>query len=265
MNGLLPTRLQNLFAAALMTRCSCLEVRKRIVNESRRLWTGIRTGWRRACWMRQDRGPGGWRSRLGCSGVLLVWILGPFVSRQRTEHHRNALAEQFRRRVRVSVWRDLAEESLDLLKAQFRMGHFAAAKFQGDFHLNFVAEEINSMAQLNAEVVRINARAKLDFFDLVGVLVLLGFAILLRLLVAELPVVHDAAHRRIGIRRDFHQVHAVSAGEVDGVAQGKYAQLFSIDPDDPNFRGANFPVDSHEGTAERGTRGIRAAQGTLTS
>ena len=82
------------------------------------------------------------------------------------------------------------------LKAEFRVGHFAAAEFQDHLDLHVLAQEIDGVAQLDAEIMRVNLRAELDFLDLVGVLVLAGFLVLLGLFVAELAEIHQPADRR---------------------------------------------------------------------
>ena len=107
------------------------------------------------------------------------------------------------------------------------------------------------MLQLNPEVVGINVRAELDFFDLGGVLVLLGFLLPLGLLVAEFAVIHEPADRRRGVGRDLHQVHAVGARHGERVAEREDAKLFAVRPDDPDFAGTDFPVNPDERTGRR--------------
>jgi len=52
-----------------------------------------------------------------------------------------------------------ARNFFDDVKADFRVRHFASAKFQRDFDFHVFAKKINGVRQLDAEVVRINARA----------------------------------------------------------------------------------------------------------
>src|SRR6185503_2750655 len=116
----------------------------------------------------------------------------------------------------------------------------------------------------DAKIVRVDRRAELDFFDLVGVVVFFGLFLLLRLFVAILAIVHQAADRRGRFRGDLDQVHSLSAGQVDGLAQRKDAQLLAVMANDEHFTSANFSVNSDKRTGEtRRTRGERAAQDNL--
>jgi hypothetical protein len=85
---------------------------------------------------------------------------------------------------------------------------------------------------------------------------LLGFLFLLGQFVAVFAEIHEAADRRHGVGRNFHEVHAVLAREVDGVGQRHDAELLPS-PDDPDFAGADFAVDPDERRGEelRGVKG----------
>ena len=119
-----------------------------------------------------------------------------FVARQRADHHIDAAPDEFRFEVGMAVGRQFGEKFTDDLESEFRVRHFASAEFQRDFHLHVLAQKINRMADLDAEVVRVNARAELNFLDGRGVLMLFRFLVLLGLFVTELAEVHDPAHRR---------------------------------------------------------------------
>ena len=156
-----------------------------------------------------------------------------------------------------------AMKFIDDLKADFGVRHFAAAKFQRDLHLHVLAQKIDRVRQLDAQVVRVNARAQLDFLDDGGVLVLLGFLFLLGHFVAEFAEIHQPADRRHGGRGDFDQIHAMLARQIDRVGERQDAELVAVHSDDADFAGADFAVDPDE----RSRRGIawreRAAQDTL--
>ena len=89
-----------------------------------------------------------------------------------------------------------AMKFIDDLEADFGVRHFAAAKFQRDLHLHVFAQKIDGVHQLDAEVVRVNARAQLHFLDDGGVLMLLGFLFLLGHFVTEFAEIHEAADGR---------------------------------------------------------------------
>ena len=164
----------------------------------------------------------------------------------------------------MTIRSDLGQEFLNHLKAVFGMRHFASPEFEGDFDFHVLAQEINSMLNFDAKIVRIDFWAELDFFNFVGVLMLLGFLVALGLFVAKLPVIHEAADGRIGIGGDFDQVNGISPGEVQGVAQTQDAELFAINPNDSYFAGADFPIYPDEQTGRRRrTWRKRATQDTL--
>src|SRR5689334_15043412 len=91
---------------------------------------------------------------------------------------------------------DFLQKFINNLEANLRVGHFASAEFEGDFYLHILAKEINRVLDFDAEIMRINLRTELNLFDLVGVLMLLGFFVALGLLVAIFAKVDEAAHRR---------------------------------------------------------------------
>jgi len=164
----------------------------------------------------------------------------------------------------MAVGRDVREKFLNHLEAKLRMLHFPAAEFQRDLDLHVVAKEIDRVMDLHAEVVGIDARAELDFLDRAGVLMLLGFLVLLRLFVTELAVIDEPADGRRGGGGDLDEIHAVGAGEVQRFAEREDADLFVVDPDDPHFAGTDFPIDPDERSGGGGmTWRVRSAQATL--
>ena len=86
------------------------------------------------------------------------------------------------------------------------MRHFAT--LEADDDLDFVAalEESARMVDAGLEVVCINPAGKLDFLDLDDLLLLLCFFLTLVALKAVFAVVHDAAHRRLCLRGNQHEV-----------------------------------------------------------
>ena len=76
-------------------------------------------------------------------------------------------------KIGMAEGRDVGDEFVDDLEADFGVRHFAAAKLERDLHLHVFAQKIDGVLQLDAEVVRVNARAQLHFLDGGGVLVLL--------------------------------------------------------------------------------------------
>jgi len=89
----------------------------------------------------------------------------------------------------MAVRGNRADEVLNHLKAIFLVSHLATAELQAYFYLHFLAKKIDRMGQLDLEIVRIDRSAELDFFDLVSVLMFLGFLIFLGLLVTEFSII----------------------------------------------------------------------------
>ena len=89
----------------------------------------------------------------------LMRIFGAFVARQRADHHMNAASDEFRRKIGIAVGHDLGQKFVDDLEADFRVRHFATAEFERDLHLHVLTEKIHRVRDLDAEVVRVNARA----------------------------------------------------------------------------------------------------------
>lgn len=109
---------------------------------------------------------------------------------------------------------DFLQKFINNLEANLRVGHFASTEFEGDFDLHILAEKINRVLDFDAEIVRIDLGTELDLFDLIGVLVLLGFFVALGLLVTVFAEVDEPAHWRGRIGRDLDQVDAGGAGHV---------------------------------------------------
>ena len=165
----------------------------------------------------------------------------------------------------MTVGRDVGQKFIDDLEADLRVRHFAALELERDLDLHVFAQKIDRVLKLDAEIMRVDARAQLDFLHRRSVLMLARFLFLLREFVAEFADLDKPADRRDGIGRNLDQIHALLARERQGVVQGKHPKLLVVVPDDADFAGTDFPVHTHlRGGGRIATRGIRAAQATLT-
>ena len=77
-------------------------------------------------------------------------------------------------------------------------------------------------------IVLVSAGAKLNFLDDDDNLLLLGLVRLFLGQVLKSAKVDDLAHRRIGIRGDLNQIHALLAGSPDGVTGVHDPKLFTV-------------------------------------
>src|SRR5690606_24647511 len=103
-------------------------------------------------------------------------------------------------------------------------------------------EEAARVPDLELEVVRLDARPELDFFDVDLVLLLARLAGLAGLLVLELAVVHDSDHRRPRVRRHLHQVQALALGSGERFIDRHEAELCTLGADDPDRTDPDLPV-----------------------
>lgn len=118
----------------------------------------------------------------------------------------------------MPVWRYFLDEFLHHLKTIFLVRHLPASKTQRHFHLHVFTKEIDRMRQFHPKIMRINRWTQLNLFDLVGVLMFLGFLLLLGLFVTEFPKINNATYRRCRVRRYLNKVNPVVARHVDGFA-----------------------------------------------
>ncbi len=116
--------------------------------------------------MNLDRGTMviGFRLRgLGSSSLgrisRLVGMFGAFIAGQRTDHHVDATTNQLGLEIRMSIGINFAQEFIDYLETNFRVGHFAASELEGDLDLHVLAQKVNGMLDFYAQVMRINLGA----------------------------------------------------------------------------------------------------------
>jgi hypothetical protein len=119
------------------------------------------------------------------------------------------------------------------------------------------------MLKLHAKIVRVDRRAELNFFNLVGMLMLLGFFLLFGLFVTILPKIHEPTNRRRGVRRYLDKIHAFCPGHINGIWEGVDPELITIVADDSDFAGTDFPINPYERRRSGGTRRKRATQDAL--
>ena len=102
---------------------------------------------------------------LAVAAFDLARILRALVAGQRAEHEINAAANQLGRKIGMSKRGEFRDEFLHHLKPKLGVLHLAPAKTQRNFDLHVLAQKVNRMAHLDAEVVGINSRTELDFLD----------------------------------------------------------------------------------------------------
>ena len=112
------------------------------------------------------------------------------------------------------------------------MGHLAAAEHDGDLHLVAGLQKAQHVLLLGGVVAHVDLRPELHFLRLDLALVLAGLLGLDGLVVLELPVVHDAAHGRRGVRSDLHQIEIHVVSDLLGLVRGIHAHLVPVEIDE---------------------------------
>jgi len=123
--------------------------------------------------------------------------------------------------------------------AQINMRHFAAPKPQADFHLVAIGQKLEHIAHFHIIIMGVRIGAELDLFDFDDLLLLAGFGFALLLLVFELAKIHDLAHGRIGVGRDFDQIQTGIISHVHGARRGDNPYVFAVGSDQPDFIGSD--------------------------
>src|SRR5271157_1049128 len=124
--------------------------------------------------------------------------------------------------------------------------HLASAEENCRLHLVAFGEEAQHVVLLGLVIVIVHVDAELHFLDRDLVLVLLGLALALFLLVQVLPVIHDAAYRRLSVGRDFYQVEGFFAGNLERFVGRHDAKLVAFIVDHAKFACANTLVGADE-------------------
>ena len=90
----------------------------------------------------------------------------------------------------------------------------------------------------------LNIRAKFDLFDVDDLLLLLGFLLPFLLFLAALAKTHDAANRRLRLRRNLDEVEMLLLCHAQCFARRHDAELFTRGARHANFADVDLFVDS---------------------
>ena len=107
------------------------------------------------------------------------------------------------------------------------VGHLTAAEPHGHLAAVALRQELLGVAQLNIEVVDVNAGGHADLFDLHYPLVFTGFLFALGLLEPVLAVVHQLAYRGHSVGRDFYQIQVLLLRHAQRLLRGHDAKLLA--------------------------------------
>jgi hypothetical protein len=178
----------------------------------------------------------------GEPGILCALVPG----QRRQDDVEVPVAEHLGGRIRIAKSRDLFDESVHDLKADFLVRFLAALEAQLDPHLVIVAKELDGVVALYRQVVRANNRGKLQLLHPARGLRSADILAPLGLFVKELAVIDDPANRRRGRRGNLDQVETLRLRQPQRVVQSHDAKLLLGFVENPDFTGADFPVPTME-------------------
>ena len=136
------------------------------------------------------------------------------------------------------------DHAVEDVHAGLRVRDLAAAEHDREPDLVAALEEAADMLHLEVHVVPFRLGTELDLLDLDGRRVLAGLLLLLGLLVLVLAVVHDAADRREGARRDLDEIQPLLLGQAQRLMGGHDARLRLFVDDDPHLGNPDAVVDA---------------------
>ena len=117
--------------------------------------------------------------------------------------------------------------------------------FQHNFDFDFAAfgQEFLSLILLEFQIVVVCPDAETDAFDVRFFLFGLVLAILSGFLVLIFPEIHNLAHRRNGLRGNFHQVEQLLFSNPQSLVRIQDSELFSVFTDDADFARKDIFID----------------------
>ena len=160
----------------------------------------------------------------------------------RRDNHEHALAFEAGHLLGLAVFQQGLGKLQQLLLALFLVDDAAAAEEDVDFDLVALLEEADGVVEFELEVVVVGLRAEAYLLDDNLCRVGLAFLLALLLLVEELLVLDDFAHRRVGLRRDHHQIQTLVVGAAERLL-GVENDGFHAFADDTHHRYVDALVD----------------------
>ncbi len=129
----------------------------------------------------------------------------------------------------MSVRFQISLQALQHTHADFLMRHFSTTEAQRDFSLVTIIQKLDQVTQLDVVIAIIGTRAEFNFFNQDNLLLKLGFVRLFLFLILELAIIHQAAHRRLRSRRNFHQINVRLFRQAKGFSQTYDTERLVID------------------------------------
>ncbi len=109
------------------------------------------------------------------------------------------------------MWSQKLNQLIEQCPTDLRVRVLTSTKKYCQLDLVAVIKKLGGPAALGLKIVIVDLRSDPDFLQLDNVLILPGLALLAALLVPELSVIHQTAHRWNGIRRNLYEVQPLLA------------------------------------------------------
>jgi len=139
--------------------------------------------------------------------------------------------------------RDFSQQACHFRAPYFLVSHFAAAMKNHRLYLVPFAKEPDDLILANLKIMLRGRRTKLDFLELRALLMLALFVRFFVGLVKIFSVVGDLANRRVGSRRNFHQIQSPLFRKLNRFKWRHHTQLPAILIHHANFTRPNSIVD----------------------
>ncbi len=136
------------------------------------------------------------------------------------------------------------DHSRKQLPPKFGMGHLTTTKHDRYLDLVSLFEEFSNVIRFRVEIVIVDFRTVLDLFHGDGVLMLARLLRPLALLIAILPIVHNAAYGRYRLACNLHQIQAALFRFADGINGTHNPKLIPFFVDHTNLTGPNHSIYS---------------------
>jgi hypothetical protein len=140
----------------------------------------------------------------------------------RPEFHNAAVANVF-------------NQALQNLSAQSGARHFASAEKDRGLYLVAFIQKTQHVVLLGVVVVIVHVDAELHFLDRDRLLVLFGLAVFFLLLIEKLPIIHDAANRRLRSGGNLYQIQVLFAGQFERLKRLQNSNLLTFVANHANF------------------------------
>ena len=138
------------------------------------------------------------------------------------------------------------------------VSHFATTKTQSDLYLVAVFQKLEHVTHLDVIVIGIGVGSEFNLFDLDDLLLFPRFGFAFLRFVFEFAEIHDLAHGRVGVGRNFDQIKPSLFGHFHGAFGCHNAGIFAVGTDQADFIRTDIFVNARA-SVSLGRRVMRSA------